>query len=74
MDNFGIRKLMSWSKLKDGELAVMDNNGTWKSYTQHPLFKMLKSMNQHQELQEHLKNLIKDIFMFHALIVMKVKS
>lgn len=38
MDNFATRKLMSWGKIKSGELAIMDNNGNWKSYTALPPF------------------------------------
>lgn len=41
MNNFGTRKLMSWNKLKDGELAIMDNNGNWRPYTALPFVKNL---------------------------------
>lgn len=50
MDNFGIRKLMAWNKLHNGELAIMDNEGKWHRYTQHPLYTMLKNMGQHKEM------------------------
>ena len=46
---FGIRKLMSWNKLNNGELAVMDNEGQWKPYTQHPLYQLLNKMGQGKE-------------------------
>lgn len=43
MDNtmqpqFGQRNLMAWNKLNDGELAVMDNDGVWRSYKELPSF------------------------------------
>ena len=38
MNNFGTRKLMAWNKLRNGELAVMDNDGVWRSYRQLPEF------------------------------------